>query len=1279
MVIRRNYQTMLTLDTATPISEGKMRADCGDLRIYSDGYYSTELSFYIDPTTIDTGETVIYVKQNLPVGRYHPGIAHYWPFDGNANDALSGGINGSAGNTPTEVLGQVGSAYAMQRSEPDYLSFTGVTAEFNNKSQVSQEFWVRFLTLSSTLGAQQTLCQWRGASAAVNKNNIILDTTNRIGMIIATDGSDSIDGYTSSGLITATNRWYHVATTTNLITGTFRIYLDGTQVHETTGAAWNNSYWSNDETSALISNSNTSTALDGYIDNWAIYWRELSADEVYSSYLRGLSGKRLQEPTPTAHWTFKSPDNAGTSVVDVINGLHGAISGGVTIGQPSRVGQSFSFNGTSGVVLVADDPLFESHVGTDGTSTWAATININSTIASRSAIISKYDGGSSATEFLFDVNTDGTLRLFITDASASNWESYSTTAVIPFDNDIHVACSFENNNGTPFVKLYIDGVSVAVTNSSGGTYTQMVSTSTQVGLGARDDATYYLDGSLTEVMWSNSVLTDTQIGELARRSREGLRLDITDDNLDLLAYWTFDNKDIGVDPQDIIGSNHGTNTNGVLVGRDGYGDGEHFTFDGSSNFIHITGSASDAAFGFHTGAAGVMSLAAGIRTRGLGTRQTIISKRNGTTGNYREFYLTVETTGEIRLLCQNGAGTQSLSETTDDPIVGDRLYHVAAVYDNNLVSGEKIKIYIDGVAVASTTSDTSYSQMTTLSENVAIGASQPSGSTTEYFSGDIYSPMYFGEALTPSQVRDMYEKFVAGSGVLSSNTMLYITYGNSTKNSASNASNTFVRELTGITHAYDFNEETGGTLVDLIGSDDGTVVGSALVGNGITGLSRNLNSKSVIDFTTQNIPTGAASIIIRFRTSVANQILWSNYDGYADNAGMSMEITSGGALRIRHSIGTGADNAVATGTTLVNDGVSHTVVITKDDSTLNVYLDGYSVEATDSMIGADVASSATLRLGGYKEDISFVPPSGLVLNLQSDGYIAVGANSLVGFWEDDSSSANDASQSTLANRPVYYPKGPEGLPSIYFPTDTWLSLSSALDLTSSDFTVFAVANLAVEGNTSSSPGIALVSYRGGAEEYFIRLGGSPTGTLTNEVFTSIYFDGGTTAYGAAITSITIPAGVPSVFTTGLSGNVTEDFRINGTDQGTPTETTNGGLDASVGRGLIVDEIGGDSGGTPSLQGHLYALMIFDNRLSTEDTNEVERYLALKYGAVNDSVVGQTRADAIFDEIRVFNTVLTVNEIEDVMNNFAQVVGTNLQVRKRNDPEPSLRVASATMI
>ena len=62
-----NYQTLITLDTATLISEGKMRNDCGDLR-FVDSDEFTGLPYWIE-SGCNTNETKVWTKiDSLPAG-----------------------------------------------------------------------------------------------------------------------------------------------------------------------------------------------------------------------------------------------------------------------------------------------------------------------------------------------------------------------------------------------------------------------------------------------------------------------------------------------------------------------------------------------------------------------------------------------------------------------------------------------------------------------------------------------------------------------------------------------------------------------------------------------------------------------------------------------------------------------------------------------------------------------------------------------------------------------------------------------------------------------------------------------------------------------------------------------------------------------------------------------------------------------------------------------------------------------------------------------------------
>jgi len=76
MTVRIDYPTKIIFDTATPIAAGDMKADGSDIRVFSDGYHTQALPFFVE--NINSSQTLLWVKTDHVTGRYHPGIAQYY-------------------------------------------------------------------------------------------------------------------------------------------------------------------------------------------------------------------------------------------------------------------------------------------------------------------------------------------------------------------------------------------------------------------------------------------------------------------------------------------------------------------------------------------------------------------------------------------------------------------------------------------------------------------------------------------------------------------------------------------------------------------------------------------------------------------------------------------------------------------------------------------------------------------------------------------------------------------------------------------------------------------------------------------------------------------------------------------------------------------------------------------------------------------------------------------------------------------------------------------------
>ncbi|MFZ8800840.1 MAG: DUF2341 domain-containing protein, partial [Candidatus Nanopusillus sp.] len=85
-----DYQILVTLDTRTLISQGKMRSDCGDIR-FTDSDRTTLLNYWVESGTCNTSNTHIWVKVPLIPGNSNKTI-YLWYGNPNAISLSNGDL-----------------------------------------------------------------------------------------------------------------------------------------------------------------------------------------------------------------------------------------------------------------------------------------------------------------------------------------------------------------------------------------------------------------------------------------------------------------------------------------------------------------------------------------------------------------------------------------------------------------------------------------------------------------------------------------------------------------------------------------------------------------------------------------------------------------------------------------------------------------------------------------------------------------------------------------------------------------------------------------------------------------------------------------------------------------------------------------------------------------------------------------------------------------------------------------------------------------------------------
>lgn len=151
--------------------------------------------------------------------------------------------------------------------------------------------------------------------------------------------------------------------------------------------------------------------------------------------------------------------------------------------------------------------------------TLAAWINVNA-LSATYPFIAKVDGGASALQYNFYTNGDKKLTLDISDnggQGAGHFGRFVTTAtqINSTATWIHIAVTFSTSAGTPTVIFYVNGSSVASSETIGTTVGSLFSGTQafEVGYDNGYSGTHF-DGLMDDVRVYNAVLTSGQISSL---------------------------------------------------------------------------------------------------------------------------------------------------------------------------------------------------------------------------------------------------------------------------------------------------------------------------------------------------------------------------------------------------------------------------------------------------------------------------------------------------------------------------------------------------------------------------------------------------------------------------------------------------------------------------------------------------------------------------------------------------------------------------------------------
>ncbi len=382
------------------------------------------------------------------------GLTHWWPAEGNANDAADG-ANGTLQNGATFAAGEVGQAFSFDGVN-DSVSFGNTAGNFDT-NDFTIDFWIR----TTAARIESIIEKWPTCGvSSMWTIRIGGNVTGHLESEMFSDGSGNNANVIVSGRNVNDGVFHHVAYVrkgTNLA-----FYIDGTLdvSNNSVGITRiNNSANLTAGRSVCVGVDGTSP-FTGQLDEISIYSRALTLGEIQSIYNAASAGKCPAPPPPPAcvpppsglvNW-WQGEGNANDSA----GGANGTLQNGASF-APGKVGQAFSFDG------VNDYISFGNTVGNFGTNDFTIEYWLKTSTTRIEPVIGKW--GNCGLSSFFDMRlSGGKLQLeMASDASGNNVNSRPSNRSVNDGVFHHIAVV----RHTTTITMYIDGV-LDYTNSTPG-------------------------------------------------------------------------------------------------------------------------------------------------------------------------------------------------------------------------------------------------------------------------------------------------------------------------------------------------------------------------------------------------------------------------------------------------------------------------------------------------------------------------------------------------------------------------------------------------------------------------------------------------------------------------------------------------------------------------------------------------------------------------------------------------------------------------------------------
>lgn len=414
------------------------------------------------------------------------GLIGYWKLDetsGNPVDSSGNAQTLTNANTTAYAIGKFANGADLERSSTNYF-YVADNATLSVTGNLTLAAWIKpeSVTAATTF---TILGKWDGA----NESYRLTQFGDEISLAI--DASSF--SVTSPASNLATGNWYHVAGTFDPGSRRMAVYINGDLVAES--VAGPTSIGDTTEVFQLGGANHTASGTDlydGVIDDARVYNRTLSKQDIENLYQFG--------PAPVGSWSLN--EGTGTTAFDQSTNGNDLTLTNSPAWRNGKFGGGITFAGSDQQLLRADDSDFDF---VDDADMSISLFFKHTTASAQEIILSKFNEAG----YKVIMESDGDITCAMDyDSTWTPTDSATSTAATYDDNQWHhIECV---KSGATSMKLFIDGVYIAVDSSLTATNTLTNSDPLYIGINA-DGTSNDFTGSLDEIKIYNYARTPTQV------------------------------------------------------------------------------------------------------------------------------------------------------------------------------------------------------------------------------------------------------------------------------------------------------------------------------------------------------------------------------------------------------------------------------------------------------------------------------------------------------------------------------------------------------------------------------------------------------------------------------------------------------------------------------------------------------------------------------------------------------------------------------------------------